>query len=166
MTGTAQDELHGASRPRDRVIAVIPAILFAVAFCRGSAQAQTIALGLQTYPDCPVAFINYTPSTFRTEGDRRQFVTVKNQSGLTTAAVVFQQTISDESKTEIVSLERISIIMRPGERKHLSVSVEDVWNRIQAAAKSSDTIGKPALSVVTVEFLDGSLWYAPMGRVP
>jgi hypothetical protein len=78
--------------------------------------------------------------------------------------VVFQQAISSESKTEIVTLERVSIMIRPREKKRLSVSVQDMWNRIQSAVKSGETIGKPELSVVVVEFIDGSVWSAPPDR--
>ena len=89
---------------------------------------------------------------------------MKNESDKVTAAVLFQQAISIGSKTEIVTLERVSIIIRPRERKRLSVTVRDLWNRIQTAVKSGETIGKPVLSVVAVEFIDGSLWSAPSDR--
>jgi hypothetical protein len=140
------------------------ALLSALFFCSAFAQAQTIAFELQTHLDSPIALVNLAPTTFRIEGDRRQFLTVKNESDKFTAAVVFQQAISSGSKTEIVTLERVSIIIRPGEKKRLSVSVLDVWNRIQTAVKAGETIGKPVLSVVVVEFIDGSLWSAPTGR--
>jgi hypothetical protein len=65
------------------------------------------------------------------------------------------------SKTEIVALERVSIAIRPREKKRLSVSVQNVWDRIRAAAKPSETTGRPLLSIVAVEFLDGSSWNAP-----
>ena len=39
-----------------------------------------------------------------------------------------------------------------------------MWNRIQTAFKSDETIGKPVLSVVVVEFIDGSVWRAPLDR--
>jgi hypothetical protein len=35
-------------------------------------------------------------------------------------------------------------------------------NRLRAAGKAGETIGKPVLSVVVVEFVDGSLWNAPV----
>jgi hypothetical protein len=89
---------------------------------------------------------------------------VQKKSDRATAAVVFQQAISSGSKTEILTLERVSIIIRPGEKKRLSVSVRDMWNRIQTAVKSGETIGKPVLSVVVVEFIDGSVWSAPVDR--
>lgn len=140
------------------------ALLSALFFCCTFAHAQTIAFDLHTHSDSPIALINFTPSTFRTGSDRRQFFTVKNESDRATAAVVFQQAISSGSKTEIVTLERVSIIIRPREKKRLSVSVQNVWNRIQTAVKAGETIGKPVLSVVVVEFIDGSLWSAPPDR--
>jgi hypothetical protein len=78
--------------------------------------------------------------------------------------VVFQQAISNGSKTEIVALERVSIVIGPREKKRLSVSVQDMWSRIQSAVKSGDTIGKLELGVVVVEFIDGSSWSAPPHR--
>jgi hypothetical protein len=142
----------------------LPALLPALFFCCTLAQAQTIAFELQTYPDSPIALAAYTPSTVWIESDRRQFLTVKNESDRATAAVIFQQVISGGSKTEIVTLERVSMIIRPREKKRLSVSVMDVWNRMQSAAKARQTIGKPELSVVVVEFIDGSVWSAPPER--
>lgn len=125
------------------------------------AHAQTIAFEIQTHSGSPIALVNYTPSTFRIEGDRRQYLTVQNQSDKGTTALVFQQAIGSGSKTEIVAIERVSILMRPREKKRLSVSVQKVWDRIQAAAKASETIGRPSLSVVAVEFIDGSSWNVP-----
>ena len=138
--------------------------LSALFFCCTLAHAQTIAFELHTHSDSPIALINFTPSAFRTGSDRRQFLTVKNESDRATAAVVFQQAISSGSKTEVVTLERVSIIIRPREKKRLSVSVQNVWNRIQTAVKAGETIGKPVLSVVVVEFIDGSSWSAPLDR--
>ena len=137
------------------------ALLSVLFFCCTFAHAQTIDFQLQTHLDSPIALVNYTPGTFRIESDRRQFLTVKNGSDRVTAAVVFQQAISSGSKTEIVTLERISIMIRPREKKRLSVSVQNVWDRIQTAAKASETIGRPAFSVVAVEFIDGSSWNVP-----
>ena len=128
------------------------------------ANAQTIAFQLQTHRESPIALVDYSPTAFRIESDRRQFVTVKNESDRVTAAVVFQQAVSSGSRTEIVALERVSIMIRPREKKRLSVSVQDIWNRLQSAVKSGETIGKPELSVVVVEFIDGSSWSAPQDR--
>ena len=140
------------------------ALLSALFFCCTFARAQTIAFELQTHLGSPIALVNFTPSTFRTESDRRQFFTVKNESDKVTAAVVFQQAISSGSRIEILTLERVSIIIMPREKKRLSVSVGDAWKRIQTAVKAGETIGKPELSVVVVEFIDGSVWSAPLDR--
>jgi len=137
------------------------ALLSALFFSCTFANAQTIVFELQTHLDSPLALVEYTPTTIRIESDRRQFLTVKNESDRAMAAVIFQQAISSGSKTVIVALERVSVIIRPRERKRLSVSVQDVWDRIQAAVKSGETIGKPILGVVVVEFIDGSSWNAP-----
>ena len=140
-------------------------VLFSALFiCCTFAQAQTITFEFQSPADSPITFVNFSPSTFRTQSDRRQFLTVKNESDKVTAAVVFQQTIESGSKTEIVTLERVSIIIRPREKKRLSLSVRDVWNQIQTAAKVGETIGKPVLSVAVVEFIGGSSWSASLDR--
>ena len=148
--------LPGAMLPNRRRV-----LLSALLFCCTSARAQTIAFELQTYLESPITLVNYTPAIFRIESDRRQFLTVKNESDRATAAVIFKQAISSGSKTVIVALERVSVIIRPREKRRLSVSVQDVWDRIQAAVKSGETIGKPILGVVVVEFIDGSSWSAP-----
>jgi hypothetical protein len=142
------------------------ALLSRLLFCCTVANAQTITFELQTHPDSPLAVITYASSTIRTPSDRRQFLTVKNESANITVAMLFQQAVSSGSKTEILSLERVSIIMRPHEKKRLSVSVADVWDRIQTTAQSARTTGKPVLSVVAVEFIDGSIWSAPSDRAP
>jgi hypothetical protein len=140
------------------------ALLPAAFFCCATAHTQTIAFELQTHRENPIALVNSIPGIFRTASDRRQFFTVKNESDKVTAALVFQEAVGSGSRTEIVALERISIIIRPREKKRLSVSVQDVWSRLQTAGKSGETIGKPVLSVVAVEFIDGSGWSAPLDR--
>jgi hypothetical protein len=87
---------------------------------------------------------------------------VKNESDKIAAAVVFQQTIGSGPGAEIVTIERVSIVMRPRETKRLSVSVRDVSNRLQAAIHAGETAGKPVLSVAVVEFTDGTAWHAPL----
>lgn len=140
--------------------ALLSVLLFGCTF----ANAQTIAFQLQTYLDSPMALVDYNPNAFRIESDRRQFLTVKNESDRVAAAVIFQQAVASGSRTEIITLERVSILIRPREKKRLSVSVQDMWNRLQSALQSGETIGKPELSVVVVEFIDGSLWSAPPDR--
>jgi hypothetical protein len=139
-------------------------LLSALFLCCTFARAQTVAFEFETHPDSPVALVNFIPGTLRVASDRRQFFTVKNESDKVTAAVVFQQTVGSGSKTEIVTIERVSIIMRPHEKKRLSVSVRDVWNQLQAAVKAGEAASKPVLSVTVVEFIDGSSWSAPVDR--
>ena len=139
-------------------------LLSALLFCCTFARAQTIAFEFQTHPNSPVTIVNFIPGTLRAASDRRQFFTVKNESGKVTTAVIFQQTIGSGSRTEILTMERVSIIMRPHEKKRLSVSVRDVWNQLQAAGKAGEAIGKPVFSVAVVEFIDGSAWSAPLDR--
>jgi hypothetical protein len=137
------------------------ALLSTLFFCCNFAYAQDVVFDIQTHPDSPIALVNYTPRTLRIEGDRRQFLTVRNDSNRAAVAVVFQEAIGSGSKTEIVAIERVSVLIGPREKKRLSVGVQNVWDRIQAAAKAGETIGRPALSVVAVEFIGGSSWNVP-----
>jgi hypothetical protein len=139
-------------------------LLAALFCCCTIAHAQTIDFELQTHPDSPVALVSLIPGTLRIASDRRQFLTVKNESDKVTAAVVFQQAIGSASRTEIVTIERVSILMRPHEKKRLSVSVRDVWNQLQTAGKAGETVGRPVLSLTVVEFIDGTSWSAPLHR--
>ena len=136
-------------------------LLSALFICCSSARAQTLAFELQVRPDSPIGVVDFAPGTFRSQSDRRQFITVKNESDKAASAVVFQQTVGNGSRTEIVTLERVSIVIRPREKKRLSVSVQKAWDRIQTAAKASEALGRPVLSVVAVEFIDGSSWNVP-----
>ena len=89
---------------------------------------------------------------------------MKNDSDKVATAIVFQQTVGSGSKTEIVAIERVSVIIRPREKKRLSISVRDVWNHYQNAVKAGESTGNPAPSIVVVEFIDGSSWSTPSGR--
>ena len=126
-------------------------------------QAQAVTFDLQTVPDSPVVLTTYSPSMLRAEGGRRQFVTVKNVSDKVAVAMLFQLTVPGTPRDEIVSLERVSVVFRPRETKRVSVNVEDVWTRLQSAGNPGAGSRQPVMSIVAVEFLDGSLWNAPTG---
>jgi hypothetical protein len=117
------------------------------------AQAQTVDFELRTYPGCPIEFAGDSAPAAAPGVPRRQFVAIRNQSKKSVAAVIFQQTVSDGSKTEIVAIERVSIVMAAGEKKRITISVEEVRKKTPPA--------RPVLSAVAVEFLDGTLWNAP-----
>ncbi|HEY2016225.1 MAG TPA: hypothetical protein VGH38_22130 [Bryobacteraceae bacterium] len=136
-------------------------LLIVLACASTPGPAQTIPFEIRTHPDSPITFVNDKSSPWRSGVDRRIFVNIQNKSDKPVIAVTFEQTISTKAKTEIVSLERISIIISPREKKRLSVSVSEVLNRFKAAGDSDDKPGNPVLSVVAVEFLDGTLWDAP-----
>jgi len=80
------------------------ALLSALLFCCTFARAQTIAFRASDPPREPDYAGELHSATFRIESDRRQFLTVKNESDRVAVAVVFQQAISNGSKTEIVAL--------------------------------------------------------------
>lgn len=145
----------------------LPMIMALVVFCLfyTAAKAQPVSFTLRTDPECPVALVSYTKSMFRTAATCRQFVTVKNVSGREVAGLLFQQAIPDGSRLKIIALEQASTIMRPHATKRLSVNVDDVWSLIQISAKTGVTVGKPELSIVVVDFVDGSTWIAPVGQV-
>jgi len=126
-------------------------------------QAQAVTFDLQAFQDSPVVLTTYNSAMLRSEGGRRQFVTVKNVSDKAAIALLVQLTLPGTSRDEIVSLERVSVVFRPHETKRLSVNVEDVWTRLQNTGGSGAATRKPAMSIVAVEFIDGSLWNAPTG---
>ena len=127
-------------------------------------QAQFPFFELQTHPDRPVALEKCSPTVFRSEGKRRLFVTLKNVSDRAAAALLFQQAVPGAPRDEVITLERVSVVFKPHETRRLSINVEDVWNRLQNAGSSGVTNRKPLLSIVAVEFIDGSLWSAPVER--
>jgi len=139
-------------------------MLLALCLCSAAIHAQSIAFELKTDPDSPIVFVNYSPSIFRTGASRREFVTVKNVSGRALAALIFQQTVSDGSRQEILAIERVSVVFGVHEAKRLSVSVDDAWSYSRGPGKPSAAASRPTLSVVAVEFLDGSTWSAPVAR--
>jgi hypothetical protein len=141
---------------RRRSLLLVPIV------CATFVHAQPLDFQLQTHTGCPLALLNFAPGTIRSESDRRRFLTVKNESDKFAAAVVFQQTIGSGPSAEIVTIERVSILIRPRETKRLSVSVRDVSNQLQAAIKAGEAVGKPVLSVTVVEFTEGSAWHAPL----
>src|SRR5258707_8966588 len=109
---------------RGRSLLLVPIL------CATFLHAQALDFQLQTHPDGPVALLNFAPSTIRSESDRRRFLTVQNESDKIAAAVVFQQTIGSGPSAEIVTIERVSIIIRPRETNRLSVSIRDVSNQL------------------------------------
>ena len=125
------------------------------------AHAQTFGFEYRSYPDSPMAFVNRPVNMVRTGSDRRLFVSIRNQAEKAAIGIVFQEALPNGLGTEIVSLERVSIAIRPRETKRLSISIVDVWNRLLSAGKAREQASRPVLSVVTVEFSDGTLWNAP-----
>jgi hypothetical protein len=111
-----------------------------------------------------MAFVNRPVNMVRTGSDRRLFVSIRNQAEKAAIGIVFQEALPNGLGTEIVSLERVSIVIRPRETKRLSISIVDVWSRLQSAGKTREPASKPVLSVVTVEFSDGTLWNVPSAR--
>ena len=122
------------------------------------AHAQTVDFEMHTFPESPVVFAD-TANAVAPGVPRRQLVTVKNDSKKSVAAVVFEQTITAGSKIEIVALERVSILFAAGEKRRVSVAVDDM----SAKLRSAEPAGRPVLSIVAVEFMDGGVWCAPTG---
>lgn len=122
------------------------------------AGAQAVDFELRKYPESPVVFAD-SASAPAPGIPRRQLVTVRNDSKKSVAAVMFEQSVANGSKIEIVALERVSILFAAREKRHVSVAVGDMFRKLQ----SGGTLGRPTLSIVAVEFLDGSQWDAPTG---
>ena len=130
--------------------------LFALLVLGPLVQAQTVDFELRSFPDSPVVFAD-SANTALPGVPRRQLVTIKNDSKKSVAAVLFEQALANGEKTDIVAIERVSILFPAGEKRRVSVAVADMYQKLQAGGPS----GRPALSVVAVEFMDGSQWSAP-----
>lgn len=137
-----------------KLVAIAAALLMLGDF----AWAQTVDFELRTFPESPVVFAG-SANPAAPGVPRRQFVTVRNDSKKSVAAVMFEQSVANGSKTEIVALERVSVLFAAGETRRVSVAVADMSQKLQ----SGEPLGRPVLSVVAVEFLDGSQWSAPTG---
>lgn len=124
-------------------------------------RAQNISFDARTPSDSPVILATDHSPPWRAGSDRRIFVAITNKSDKAISAVTFEQTISIGSKTAILTIERSSIVIASHQKKRISVSVEDVLERIKSAAASGEKAGNPVVCVVAVEFLDGTLWHAP-----
>ena len=118
---------------------------------------------LRTYPDSPVTFAGDNARAPAPGVPRRQFVTIKSESRKSIAAVIFQQSIAGGPKIEIVAMERVAIAVAPAEKKRVSVAVADMSAKLEAARQAGGSLSQPVLSVVAVEFLDGTQWNAPTG---
>jgi hypothetical protein len=130
----------------------------ALSMLSGLADGQTIEFTLRTFPDSPVVFADSAPAA-APGVPRRQFVTIRNESKKSVAAVIFEESVAGGSKNAIVAMERVGILVQPGEKKRLSVAVEDMVQKLQ----TGEPPGRPVLSIVAVEFLDGLQWNAPTG---
>lgn len=130
----------------------------AVLVLSAAVWAQTVEFDLLTFPDSPVVFADTTQSAVPGI-PRRQLVTIKDASKKSVSAVIFEQTVAKGSKTEIVAIERVSIVMAAGEKRRVTVAVADMSAKLESGAM----LGRPVLSIVAVEYLDGTQWNAPMG---
>jgi hypothetical protein len=137
-----------------KLVSVAAALLMVV----DSAQAQTVDFELRTFPESPVIFAD-SANAVAPGVPRRQLVTIRNDGKKSVAAVMFEQSVRNGSKTDIVAIERVSILFAAGEKRRVSIAVTDMSQKLQ----SGEHLGRPVLSVVAVEFLDGSQWNAPAG---
>ena len=135
--------------------------ILSITFFCGVAYAQNLAFEMRSYPDSPVTFPNSSWSPWRAGSDRRIFLTIQNTSAKAVSAVTFEESIKVASKREILSLERVSILTIPREKKRLSISVVEVMDRIKSISPSTENAGNPIVAIVAVEFSDGTLWNAP-----
>jgi len=124
----------------------------------GLAEGQTVDFDLRAFPDSPVVFAG-SAREVAPGVPRRQFVTIRNESRKSVASVLFEQSVASASKTQIVALEHVGIVFAAGEKRRVSVAVADMLQKLQ----SGDPLGRPVLSIVAVEFLDGTQWNAPSG---
>jgi hypothetical protein len=128
----------------------------AVLMLAGAASAQTVDFETRTFSESPVVFVDAAPM-LASSAPRRQFITVKNASKKSVMAVLFEQRMASGSKSEIVALERVSLVFAAGEKRRVTIAVGDVVEKLQAR----DSAVRPVLSIVAVEYLDGTQWNAP-----
>ena len=124
-------------------------------------RAQNIAFEMRSYPDSPIVFPNSSWTPWRAGSDYRMFVTIQNKSEKAVSGITFEAALSAGARREIVSLERVSLVILPQEKKRVSVTIMNVLDRARSAAAAGESTGNPVLSVVSVEFVDGALWHAP-----
>ena len=124
----------------------------------GLAEGQTVDFELRTSAESPVVFAG-SAREVAPGFPRRQFVTIRNEAKKSVAAVIFEQSVATGEKVQIVALERVGIVFSAGEKRRVSIAVADMAQKLQ----SGGPVGRPVLSVVAVEFLDGSQWSAPSG---
>jgi hypothetical protein len=146
-----------AARECPRHVHRLLSIAAAVLMLAGVVSAQTVDFEMRTFPESPVVFVDAAPA-LASSAPWRQFITVKNASRKSVAAVLFEQRMTSGSKSEIVALERVSIVFAAGEKRRVTIAVGDVVEKLQG-----DSAERPVLSIVAVEYLDGTQWNAPTG---
>jgi hypothetical protein len=127
----------------------------------GAGWAQTVDFELRTVPGSPVVFAGAAGEP-APGMPRRQLVAIRNESNKPVMAVIFEQSVAGGARTSIVALDRVEIVFAPGGKRRVSVDVADVSHKLQ----SGELPGRPVLTLVAVEFLDGSQWNAPTGPGP
>jgi hypothetical protein len=140
---------------------VRPAALSALFLAVAGAQAQNIAFEMRSHAESPVTFPNSSWTPWRAGADHRIFVNIQNSSPKGIAAVTFEQAITVDTKREIVALERVSTPIAPRQKTRVSVSILEVLDRVKSINSADQKSGNPILTVVAVEFMDGTLWTAP-----
>jgi len=125
------------------------------------AEAQNIAFEMRSHADSPITFPNSSWTPWRAGADHRIFVNIQNSSPKGVAAITFEQAINVDTKREIIAIERVSTTIAPREKKRVSVSIVEVLDRVKSIGAADQRSGNPILSVVAVEFMDGTLWSAP-----
>jgi hypothetical protein len=137
------------------------ALLAAALLTPGAAWAQAVDFELRPVPGSPVVFAGAAGEP-APGVPRRQFVAIRNESRKPVMAVIFEQSVAGGDRISIIALDCVEIVFAPGEKRRISVNVADVSQKLQ----SGELPGRPVLTLVAVEFLDGSQWNAPTGPGP
>src|ERR1700691_2351936 len=110
-----------------KLVSIAATLLMLVDFAR----AQTIDFELRTFPESPVIFAD-SANAVAPGVPRRQLVTIRNDARKSVAAVMFEQSVANGSKTEIVAIERVSILFAASEKRRVSVAVADMSRKLQS----------------------------------
>jgi hypothetical protein len=127
----------------------------------GAAWAQAVDFELRTVSGSPVVFAGAASEPVPGI-PRRQLVAIRNEAKKPVLAVIFEQSVADGGGISIIALDRVEIVFPPGGKRRVSVDVADVSQKLH----SGELPGRPVLTLVAVEFLDGSQWNAPTGPGP
>ncbi|HEV3330685.1 MAG TPA: hypothetical protein VG096_06880 [Bryobacteraceae bacterium] len=129
----------------------------ALPFASVLAHAQHIYFTTLIPPTCPIVIENLTPS----KDFGFQSAVFHNDSSQTVESLHLRVTLSSAGKQEqIVDSGHIYITLEPGEQKSQDVFLGRMQSLNQRAKFDHLEVARAMISVESVEYTDGSRWYA------